>query len=87
MIWRKDKRRSITSAELQLAILQAVKAAPGCEKFVGVFVQPTTPKAPLEPNWEVHGVRFGKADRKTVNEALAIVVTRLQRNFRISAPK
>jgi hypothetical protein len=87
MIWRKDERRSITSAELELEILQAVKAAPDRENLIGVFVQPRTPKSHLEPNWELRGVKFGKADRKTANEALATVVTSLQQKFRISAPK
>jgi hypothetical protein len=85
MIWRQDKRRSVSSTELQLEILQAVKAAPDCENLIDVFVQPTTPKSHLEPNWEVRGVRFGKADRKVANETLAAVVARLQRKFRVSA--
>ena len=87
MIGRKDNRRSITSEELQLAILEAVKATPDCENLIEVFVQPTTPKSHLEPNWEVHGVRFGKADRKIANETLATVVTNLQQKFRVNAPK
>jgi hypothetical protein len=86
-MWRKGERRSMTSAELQLKILQAVKATPDCENLIGVFVQPTTPKTDLEPNWEIQGVRFGKTDRKLVNEALATVITRLQQKYRISAPK
>ena len=86
-VWRKDKRCAVTSAELELEILQAVKAAPDCENLIGVFVQPTTPKSHLEPNWEIRGVRFGKADRKIVSEALTTVVTRLQQKYRISAQK
>jgi hypothetical protein len=85
--WRKGERRSMTSAELQLEILQAVKTAPDCENLIGVFVQPTTPKTDLEANWEIQGVRFGNADRKIVNEALTTVVSRLQQKYRISAPK
>jgi hypothetical protein len=87
MVWRKDKRRAISSAELQLEILQAVKAAPDCEDLIEVIVQPTTPKSHLEPNWEIRGVRFGKADRKIVSEALTTVVTRLRQEYRISGPK
>jgi hypothetical protein len=82
-----EKRIDAIASEIELEISKAVKVVPGCEDFIGVFVQPTTPKSHLEPNWEVQGVRFGKSDRKTVDEALAIVVTHLQRKFRISARK
>jgi hypothetical protein len=82
-----EKRIDAIASEIELEISKAVKVVPGCEDFIGAIVQPTTPKSHLEPNWEVQGVRFGKADRQTVQEALATVVTRLQRKFRISAPK
>jgi hypothetical protein len=68
-----------------LAISEAVKkAAPGCEEFVGVMVQQDRPKSHLDPNWAIRGVKFGKADRKVVDEALATVVERMQREFLLS---
>jgi hypothetical protein len=79
--WRKEGRVSITIPELELVISQAVKAAPGCEDFVGVMVQHETPKSHLGPNWTIRGVKFGKADRKMANEALATVVERTQREL------
>jgi hypothetical protein len=83
--WRKDRRVSITIPELELAIAEAVKqAAPGCEAFVGVIVQQTTPKMRFDANWALRGVKFGKADRETVNEALPTIVERMQREFRLS---
>jgi hypothetical protein len=83
--WRKDHRVSKTTLELELAISEAVKsAAPGCEDFVGVIVRHTAPKSHLDPNWEVRGVKFGKADRKMVDQALATVVDRMQQEFRLS---
>ena len=83
--WRKDHRVSMTTPELELAISEAAKsAAPGCEDFVGVIVRHKPPKSHLDPNWAVHGVRFGKADRKMVNEALTAVVERMQREFLLS---
>ena len=82
-----EKRIDAIASEIELEISKAVKVVPGCEDFIGVFVQPTTSKSHLEPNWEVQGVRFGKSDRKTVDEALAMVVIHLQRKFRISARK
>jgi hypothetical protein len=83
--WRKELRVSITIPELELAILEAVKkAAPSCEEFVGVIIQHETPKSRLDPNWAIRGVKFGNADRKMANEALATVVERMQREFLLS---
>jgi hypothetical protein len=82
--WSKDRRVSMTAAELELAISETVKVAIGCEDFVGVIVDHKTPKSHLDPNWVVRGVKFGKADRQLVDEALAIVVARMQREFLLS---
>lgn len=79
----KDLRVSISAAELKSAIGQALKAAPGCENFIGVFVRPKKPESDPDPNWEVRGLRFGNADREAVNEALATVVGRLQQEFQL----
>jgi hypothetical protein len=83
MFKRKDERVSISAAELESAIGQAVKTSPGCEDFVGVLVRLRRPKSPPEPNWEVRGLKFGNADRKSVNDAVATVVTRLQQEFQL----
>jgi hypothetical protein len=83
--WRRDPRVAMTAPELESAISDAVKnAAPGCEDFVGVIVQHTTPRSHRDPNWDVRGVKFGKADRKAVDEALAAVVERMRREFLLS---
>jgi hypothetical protein len=83
--WRNDRRVSMTTPELELAISEAVKnAAPGCEDFVGVIVQHKTPKSRLDPNWAIRGVKFGKADRQVTDEALTTVVERMQREFLLS---
>jgi hypothetical protein len=79
----KDERVSISAAELESAIGQAVRASPGCEDFIGVLVRPTRPKSPPAPNWEVLGLKFGNADRKAVNDAVATVVTRLEQEFQL----
>jgi hypothetical protein len=81
--WRNERRVSITIPELELVISQAVKAAPGCEDFVGVMVQHETLKSRLGPNWTTRVVKFGKADRTMANEALATVVERTQRELLI----
>src|SRR5450631_4872002 len=81
--WR--DRVPIAAKELEVAIADAVKkAAPGCEAFVGVIVQRTAPKSRFDTNWAVRGVKFGKAGRETVTEALATIVERMQREFRLS---
>ena len=83
--WRKELRVAMTAPELESAISDAIKkAAPGCEDFVGVIVEHTTPRSHRDPNWDVRGVKFGKADRKAVDEALAAVVERMQHEFLLS---
>src|SRR5450432_4114541 len=83
--WRKERRVSLATPELELAILEAVKkAAPGCEDFVGVIVWHKTPKSHLDPNWAIRGVKFGNADRPMANEALASVVEHMQREVLLS---
>jgi hypothetical protein len=82
--WRRN-RIPIAAEKLELAIADAVKkAAPGCEAFVGVIVQQTTPRSRFDANWALRGVKFGKAGRETVNEVLATIVERMQREFRLS---
>jgi hypothetical protein len=82
--WHKDHRISMTTPELELAIAEAVrKASPGCEDFVSVIVEHQTPKSRLDPDWSVRGVRFGKADRKKVDEALSTIVKRMQQEIRL----
>ena len=74
----------MTPAELELAIAEAVrKASPACEGFLSVIVEPKTPKSRLDPDWDIRGVRFGKADRKMVDEALSTVVKRMQQEIRL----
>jgi hypothetical protein len=84
--WRlKDDRVSMTTPKLELAIAEEVKkVAPGCEDFIGVVVRQTAPRSRLDPNWEVRGIKFGKADRKMANEALAGIVERMQQEFRLA---
>src|ERR1700730_1572800 len=83
--WRKERRVSMTTTELESAISEAVKkAAPGCEAFAGVIVQHETPKSHLDANWAIRGARFGNADKKLANEILATVVERMKQEVRLS---
>ena len=80
-----SSRSLIASANLESAITDAIrKRAPGCESFVGVIVQPTRPKSRFDANWAVRGVKFGRADREKVNEAIVAIVESMQREFRLS---
>jgi hypothetical protein len=79
----KDLRVSISAAELETVIGQSLKAALGCEGFIGVFVRHKKPESDPDPNWEVRGLRFGNADRESVNEALVMVVARLQQEYQL----
>ena len=81
--WSKDTRVAKTTEEIELMIREAVKAAPGCEAFVGVIIQRTTPKSPQDANWELRGIKFGRTDRKIAREALTPIVERMQREFRL----
>ena len=81
--WSRDRRVSKTAEELESTITEAVKAAPGCEAFVGVIVQRTTPKSRLDANWELRGIKFGRADRRIAKEVLTPIVERTQREFRL----
>lgn len=76
--WSKDARAEITGPELEAAIAEEVRKTASCEDFVGVFVVRKTPKSNADPNWEVQGARFGKADRQLADKTLAEVVQRMQ---------
>jgi hypothetical protein len=79
-----DDRSSVSLEHLQSAITEPVKKSdPGCESFVGVIVQRETPKARFDANWAVKGVRFGKTNRDKSAEALATIIERMQREFRL----
>src|SRR6516162_10286052 len=79
--WSRDGRVSKTTEELELMITEAVQAAAGCEAFVSVTIQRTTPKSRLDATWELRGIKFGRTDRKLAREALTPIVERMQREF------
>jgi hypothetical protein len=73
--------RDAIASEIELEISKAVKVVPGCEDFRGVIVAFARSNSPS--NWDVHGIRFGKAERAIASDAVATVVTRLQQNFKL----
>ena len=84
--WRsQDERAAKTIPELETAITEAVKStAPDCEDFVGVIVRQKAPKSRQAANWELQGIRFGKADKKLANDALQGIVKQMQREYRLT---
>jgi hypothetical protein len=82
---KSDKRSAITRERLESAITEVVKFHD--DAFVSVIVQPVQPKSRSDPNWDVVGVRFGKADRDKSGRLLAAVVERMQREFALVADK
>ena len=73
----------MTTPQLEMAISAVQRTAPGYEDFVGVIVQRTPLKSPLDPNRAIQGAKFGKADRRVADIALAAIVKRMQREFRL----
>jgi hypothetical protein len=82
-----DDRQWISRTALQLAITEAVKkSGPECEAFVDVIVERGEPKSKLDANWAIKGVKFGRSDRERAAQAVALIVARMQREFRLSEP-
>jgi hypothetical protein len=86
--WRREQRAPISPAELEHTINEAIrKTAPECGSFVGVIVHHKKPKQSRDPNWGVRGIKYGKADRRLVEETLADIVKQLQKEFRLTDPQ
>ena len=87
MLWvgkSSDDRRPISGAELQAAITEAVKqSGPDCEAFIDVIVGRVKPESRIDPNWDIKGVRFGGCDRGKAGQVIAVIVERMQREFRL----
>jgi hypothetical protein len=80
----RNDRQFVEAGALQDLIAGEVRAHPGCEAFVGVLLEKVKPKSSLDTNWDLLGVKFGKADRKVVNAALVAIVSRMKGEFRLS---
>jgi hypothetical protein len=76
-------RQLVPAPTIEMSITAAMKALPGCEAFIGVFIKQMPAKSGFDANWVVQGVRFGKTDRKTASEALASIVARMQSDFSV----
>lgn len=82
---QKLDRKTIKSESLEAAIGNAVKnGVLGCENFVGVIVQRTTPKSKFDTNWALRGVRFGRVDRGKADKAISLIVEQMQREYKLS---
>ena len=80
-----DNRNAISREAMQAAITIAVqKAGSDCKPFVGVIVQRTNPRSPLETNWTIRGIKFGRSDRNKAKKAVDRIVERLQGEFKLN---
>jgi hypothetical protein len=73
--------RDAIASEIELEISKAVKAVPGCEEFRGVII--AFARSNSHSNWDVRGIRFGKAERAIASDAIATAVTCLQQKFKL----
>ena len=80
----RKERHFVEARALQDRIADEVRAQPGCEAFVGVLLEKVKPNSTLDPNWDLLGIKFGKADRKTVNDVLATIILRMKSEFGLS---
>jgi hypothetical protein len=79
------KRKRITLAELEAALVEAVRARDAqCEGLVGIIVERASPASSAEANWAVKGVKYGKAKRERCDAALSVCVEEMQRQFEVS---
>jgi hypothetical protein len=79
-----DSRDRIKSAALEAAISTAVKKSdPSCEGFVGVFLRRSLPRSDEDTNWDVRGIRFGKAQREQCEAALSVIIARMKQEFEV----
>jgi hypothetical protein len=77
-----DARKMISAEILQSMITAAVKACdPDCEPFVGICVERTALKSGPNVNWDIRGIKFGRADRDKCAKALEIIVAHFQEAF------
>jgi CspA family cold shock protein len=74
--------KPITRAALELSLAEAVRqVAPECEGFVGLIIEPVVPDKPDGANWNIKGVRYGKADRNRCEAALVLWLREKQREY------
>jgi hypothetical protein len=80
-----DNRQPISRTDLQSAITDAVKQSdPDCEAFIDVIIEHAEPKSKFDANWALRGIKFGRSDRGKAAQAIAVIVARMQREFRLS---
>ena len=88
MLWASeetDNRPSISRTDLQSAITEAVKKFdPECKDFIDVIIEHTKPDAQFGANWAIRGIKFGRSDRQKAAQAIAVIVARMQHEFRLS---
>ena len=90
MVWgskaaRATKRTRISRAALETAITNAVRGSdPLCSGFVGIVVERIVPASRIGANWNVKGIKYGKAKRDLCDATISVIVEPMQLEFEIS---
>jgi hypothetical protein len=79
-----DQRQPVSRIDLQTAITEAVKKfSPECQAFIDVIVTDPKCESHLDADWNIKGIKFGRANRAKASEALNVVVARMAQEFKL----
>jgi hypothetical protein len=82
---RSAKRTRISRAALEMAITNAVRNSdPQCSGFVGIIVERMVPASRIGANWNVKGIKYGKAKRDLCDATISVIIDPMQLEFDIS---
>jgi hypothetical protein len=83
---RNTKERTwISRAALEMAITNAVRNSnPLCNGFVGIIVERTAPASRVGANWNVRGIKYGKAKRDLCDATISVIIDPIQLEFDIT---
>jgi hypothetical protein len=70
---------------LEMAIANAVRSSdPHCNAFVGINVERVSPASRIDANWNVMGIKYGKAKRDRCDATISVIIDPMQLEFDIS---
>lgn len=80
-----QRRTQISRAALETAIANAVRSSdPRCSGFVGIIVERTFSASRIGANWNIKGIKYGKAKRDVCDAAISVIIDPMQLEFGIS---
>jgi len=79
------KRAQISRAALETAITKVVRSSdPQCSCFVGIIVARKVPASRIAANWNVKGIKYGKARRDLCDATISVIIDPMQLELDIS---